>query len=292
MRLILLLCVIVAAALATYALVDLTWLSGLAIEAQRGFQNQMAGAVRGLKAGDPGAYLALLTATGAYGFVHALGPGHGKYLVGGVGLASGISSARLVGLAVASSLAQSLWAILLVYGGFFLLAASAAQLTDLAENILAPASYLAITLVGAYLMLRGVQALRRASEPAQSHRHNGCCGHAHGPTPDQAAGVTSLREAAALIFSIAIRPCTGAIFLLVIAWQMDIRLAGALAVMVMGLGTAGLTSLVAVSSVAARRITIGFSTASRTLHLTVPILEVFAGALVVAVSLSLLGRVL
>ena len=43
------------------------------IEAQRAFQNQMAAAVLAIRNGDPGAYFALLSAAGAYGFVHALG---------------------------------------------------------------------------------------------------------------------------------------------------------------------------------------------------------------------------
>ncbi len=155
MRLNLLVCLAVAAALAVYLTVDLNRLAAWAMEAQRGFQNQMASAVRALKTGDPGAYLALLSATAAYGFVHALGPGHGKYLVGGVGLGSRISTLRLMGLAVVSSLAQALWAVILVYGGFLVLEASAYGMTSLAEDVLAPASYLAIACIGLLIVWRG-----------------------------------------------------------------------------------------------------------------------------------------
>ena len=81
------------------------------IEAQRAFQNQMATAVLAIRNDDPGAYFALLSAAGAYGFVHALGPGHGKYLIGGIGLGTQFPASRLVGLAVASSLAKAFWAI-------------------------------------------------------------------------------------------------------------------------------------------------------------------------------------
>ena len=77
---------IAVAASAIYLSVDLSSVGAWAVDQQRGFQNQMAGAIHALRAGDPGAYFALLTAAGAYGFVHALGPGHGKYLIGGVGL--------------------------------------------------------------------------------------------------------------------------------------------------------------------------------------------------------------
>lgn len=91
-----------------------------------------------------------------------------------------------------------------------------------------------------------------------------------------------------MVASIAIRPCTGAIFLLVIAWQMDIQLAGAAAVVVMGLGTAGLTSLVALSSIAARQITFASAGGMGAVAVALPTLQVFAGALIVWISLILL----
>jgi hypothetical protein len=48
---------------------------------QRAFQSEMAAAVRAIKSGAPGGWAALLLAAGAYGVVHAAGPGHGKYLI-------------------------------------------------------------------------------------------------------------------------------------------------------------------------------------------------------------------
>lgn len=290
MRIAFALCLVFCAVLAVFFVLDFSGLAAWASEAQRGFQNQMAGAVRALKSGDPGAYFALLSAAAAYGFVHALGPGHGKYLVGGVGLGTAIPTARLLGLAVTSSLAQALWAIALVYGGFYLIEASAHQMTTLAEDILAPASYLAIAGIGMAIIWRG---LRSFPQPASNHVHTGAdfsC-HAHGPTPEEAAKVGSIRDALVLVASIAIRPCTGAIFLLVIGWQMDILLAGAAAVMVMGLGTAPLTRLVAIASSAARRMAFTTSASVNGLQVALPALQMFAGALIMLVSLGLLGLV-
>ena len=296
MRLIFLAVLILAAAAAAIWIADGSGIVTWATEQQRWFQNQMAGAVRALQSGDPGAYAALLGAAGAYGFVHALGPGHGKYLIGGVGLGTSVSATRLFGIAMASSLAQALWAILLVYGGFYLLEVSAHGMTDLAEEWLAPVSYLAIASVGLILVWRGAKPFLRAPAKDHGHHHHhhhnaqgDCgCGHAHGPTPDEVAGLSSFREGLALVASIAVRPCTGAIFLLVIAWQMDIRVAGAAAVVVMGLGTAGLTSLVAFSSVVARGVV--FATADRApaLQQLGPMVQLFAGVLIVLISFSLL----
>lgn len=284
---------------AAYLSLNLTGFAQWAADAQRGFQNLMAGAIRGLKSGDPGALLALFGAAGAYGFVHALGPGHGKYLVGGVGLGTNVDAARLVGIAVASSLAQSLWAIILVYGGFFLISASAAQMTFLAEDILAPASYLLIGAVGAVLVWRGLRALPlRARATAHANAHHGhphdhthgddCgCGHSHGPTPEEVAKLSSWRETLALIGSIAVRPCTGAIFLLVIAWQIGIPLAGAAAVIVMGLGTAALTTTVALSSIFARRAALFSATPTLGSQAALSSVQIAAGCLIMALSFAL-----
>lgn len=287
MRLVfLLLFIITVVAIATQA--DLTSVALWAAEQQRGFQNHMAGAVHALRAGDPGAYWALLGAAGAYGFVHAVGPGHGKYLIGGVGLGTSVPVTRLLSISLASSLAQSLWAIVLVYGGFSLLEISARQMTGLAQDILAPASYLAIGSIGLVLIWRGISTLwHRRCVSADTKANCGC--HSHGPSPDQAAQAGSIREAIVLIASIAIRPCTGAIFLLVIAWQMDIRLAGAAAVAIMGLGTAALTSLVAISSIAARSLAWVSADGAGMMGLAVPVLHALAGVSILWMSILMLG---
>jgi ABC-type nickel/cobalt efflux system permease component RcnA len=303
MRMIVVLAVVLAVTVMLIWSIDTEAVARWAAENQRSFQNRMAGAVHALRANDPGALTALLVAAGSYGFFHAVGPGHGKALIGGVGVGSQVSTARLLSISVVSSLLQSLWAIVLVYGGFALLELSARRMTSLAEDYLAPASYLAIAAIGALLIWRGVKRLRPV-HPTHDHDHHhhdhhhdhshddshghDCGCHSHGPSADQVAGLTSLRETFALILSIAIRPCTGAIFLLVIAWQMDIRLAGVLAVIVMGLGTATFTSMVAVSSVALRGLSLASAGRLQSAAQFMPALQIVAGGLVMWISLTLL----
>lgn len=254
------------------------------VDQQRAFQNQMAEAVLALKSGQVGAYAALFLATGFYGFVHALGPGHGKYLVGGVGLGTTVARGRLLGIAALSSLAQSLFAILLVYGAFSIITATADRVTALAEDVLTPLSFLAIGCVGLVLIWRGLRGFGRQDHQDHDGPH---CGHSHGPTAAQVREISSLREALFLIASIAVRPCTGAIFLLVIAWQMDLKWAGAAAVIVMGLGTAALTGLVALTSVAARDLVLSSWVLEN--RVLASVFQVLAGVLIVAISLSLLA---
>ncbi|MEO0402995.1 MAG: hypothetical protein AAF214_11520, partial [Pseudomonadota bacterium] len=181
---------------------------------QREAQTALAGGLRAVRAGEPGAWLALMGICGAYGFFHAAGPGHGKLVIGGYGAAARVTAVRLSGLALASSLAQSFTAIALVALGAFVLGWGRVQMTDTAEKVLAPASYGAIALVGLWLLVRGLRRVwstqyhDHTHDPAHEvdddgHCHS--CGHAHGPSVEQAARVASLRDAIAIIASIAIR---------------------------------------------------------------------------------------
>jgi ABC-type nickel/cobalt efflux system permease component RcnA len=70
---------------------------------------------------------------------------------------------------------------------------------------------------------------------------------------------------------------------------MDIKLAGALAVVVMGLGTAALTSLVAISSTTARRMAVLSSGSMHAVATMLPVLQILVGVLILLFSLGLLG---
>lgn len=225
-----------------------------AAAAQRDVQNAMAAALRGLRADEPGALATLWGLCFAYGFVHAAGPGHGKLVIGGYGAGTQVPARRLAGLALGASLAQAFTAVLLVYAAVFLFGWGRVQMTGVADEVLAPLSYALIGLVGLWLLIRGLRHLR----PKHDHAHVGdgdvcgSCGHAHGPTLKQAETVRSWRDAAAVIGTIAIRPCTGALFLLILTWRLDIDWAGIIGAFVMGLGTASITVLVAFAAVGFR----------------------------------------
>lgn len=282
---VLVLCLLAAGA-AAWSFVPWIEIQRWAAGEQRTFQNAMAGALRGIQAGDPLAVWALCSATAAYGFFHALGPGHGKVLIGGAALASGATLKRLTLLTVLSSLAQAAMAILLVGSLVFLLNIRSGDLAEVTETWLAPASYAAIAAIGGVLVFRGGRTWHRLGQ--NKHAAHTCCGHAHGPGIDEVNTLNSARDAAALVASIAIRPCTGALFVLVIAARFDAFATGCLAVITMGLGTAAFNLTVAGSGVAARRLAgfgarghDGIQTVSATLHIT-------GGILIIAISIGML----
>lgn len=253
-------------------------------------------ALRAVRAGEPAAFLTLCIATAGYGVVHAIGPGHGKVLIGGAALASGATFRRLAVLTIVSSLAQAGTAIGLVGLLVFGLRVNARDAAALTETWLAPLSAVAIAAIGIVLVLRGLRALRRtedaATHDADHHDHHGSCGcgHAHGPTVDEVRSLHSMREALAIVGSIAIRPCTGALFVLVIAARFGAFGAGVLAVLAMALGTAATILAVAAGGRAARLFTaIGQKAGSaQALHLS-GMLHVVGGGLILVLSLGFLG---
>ena len=234
-------------------------ISGAAAVLQRDVQNAMAAALRGLRAGETGALTSLWVLCFAYGFVHAAGPGHGKLVIGGYGAGSRVPARRLAGLAMAASLAQAATAVILVYSAIFVFGWGRAQMTGVADDVLAPFSYALIAGVGMWLVWRGLRLLR----PRHDHAHQGddtvcaSCGHAHGPTIEQAQSITTPRDAIIVIASIAVRPCTGALFLLILTWRFGIDWAGIIGAFVMGLGTASITVLVAFAAVGLRESALG-----------------------------------
>ena len=84
------------------------------------------------------------------------------------------------------------------------------------------------------------------------HVHDEHCGHSHGPTPDQLAGPGGWQRGLGAIFAVGMRPCSGAILVLVFALAQGLFWAGIAATFVMGLGTAITVATIAVVAVSAK----------------------------------------
>ncbi len=264
---------------------------------QHDAQNALARAIRALRAGEAGALLALLGMAFAYGVFHAAGPGHGKVLIGGYGVARRVRLWPLMTLALVSSLAQATVAVVLVYAGIAVFDWTRERVVGAAEDVMLPASHAAVALIGLWLALRGFRGLVRGMAVQghdHDHDHHGhddvhdeTCTHRHAPTPEDVAAITSPREALALIAGIAARPCTGALFLLVLTWQMGIGMAGVAGAYAMGLGTAAITVAVAGLSVWAREGMLSVLSGGLVAR-ALPVLELAAGVAIAVVSGMLL----
>ena len=235
---------------------------------QTHFYRQLTGAVRAWQAGGAAVW-GLLGLSFAYGVFHALGPGHGKAVIASYVLANRQTARNGALLALLSALLQALVAIALVTVLAWLLNATASAMNQ-ATRWLETASYALIVALGAWLAWQKavrpwlhragpaheheheheqVQAEVQAEVQAQVHRHRhthayhdvGCgCGHAHAPAAEQVAGPLEWRKALSAILAMGLRPCSGALVVLVFALSQGVFAAGIAAALAMGLGT-GLT---------------------------------------------------
>lgn len=87
---------------------------------------------------------------------------------------------------------------------------------------------------------------------AHDHVHDDHCGHSHGPEPGALAGPGGWARGLAAVLTVGIRPCSGAILVLVFALAQGLFWAGVAATFVMGLGTAITVSAFAILAVSAK----------------------------------------
>jgi nickel/cobalt transporter (NicO) family protein len=86
------------------------------------------------------------------------------------------------------------------------------------------------------------------------HAHDGACDHAHGPEPQTLAGRGGWARGLSAIVAVGLRPCSGAILVLVFALAQGLFPLGVAATLVMGLGTAITVAAIATFAVCAKGI--------------------------------------
>lgn len=252
---------------------------GWLLARQSEFYRDMSATIRAAKS-DGSAVWTLLAISFAYGIFHAAGPGHGKAVISSYLVANQETAWRGIVLSFVSALLQALVAVVLVGIGAWLLNATAQTMCG-AEKVIEIASYGLIAVFGARLVwtkgggfIRALQVPR--AEPAlaavhahhahdhghhhghdhhghdhhdHGHVHDEHCGHSHGPTPDQLGGPGGWRRGLGAIVAVGLRPCSGAILVLVFSLAQGLFWAGVAATFVMGLGTAITVAAIAVVAV-------------------------------------------
>jgi nickel/cobalt transporter (NicO) family protein len=255
---------------------------GWILAKQSEFYREMSSTIRAAKS-DGSAVWTLLGISFAYGIFHAAGPGHGKAVISSYLVANEETARRGIVLSFASALLQALVAVALVAVLAWLLSSTAKTMCS-AEKAIEIASYALIAAFGARLVwtkgggfMRALQAKPAAAAHqhhdhahhhhdhdhhdhgpdhdhahGHGHVHDEHCGHSHGPTPDQLAGPGGWQRGLGAIFAVGMRPCSGAILVLVFSLAQGLFWAGIAATFVMGLGTAITVATIAVVAVSAK----------------------------------------
>ncbi len=237
-------------------------LAGWIIAKQAEFYRGLSGAIRAAKA-DNSAVYGLFGLSFLYGVFHAAGPGHGKAVISSYLLANEETWRRGVLVSFASAMVQSIAAVVIVGIAAALLGATAKTI-DRAVQVIEAASYALIAAIGAWLFLAKGRALWLAvsSAAARDHDHShapgeacgSACSHAHAPAPNELAGPGGLRRGLAAVVAVGLRPCSGAILVLVFALAQGLFWAGVASTFVMGLGTAVTVAVIGTLAVGAKGI--------------------------------------
>jgi nickel/cobalt exporter len=258
-------------------------ITGWVLAKQAEFYRMLSGTIRAAKA-DGSAAWTLMGISFAYGIFHAAGPGHGKAVISSYLVANNETWRRGIILSFASALLQALTAVAIVTIAAVLLNATAKTMGN-AVRVIEIVSYALIIVIGLRLLwVKGRAFLHllwpdapahhdHAHGPAHhDHHHHDhahhdhahhdhghdhddeghAWGHAHAPEPSELAGRHWWKRGLSAIVAVGLRPCSGAIIVLVFALAQGLFWVGVASTFAMGLGTAITVAGIATLAVAAR----------------------------------------
>ncbi|HBO38096.1 MAG TPA: cobalt transporter [Pasteurellaceae bacterium] len=202
-----------------------------------------------------------------YGVFHALGPGHGKFIITGYLSTHQSKLAVSMKLTFLSSLMQGVVAIIATSVIVVALNLSS-DYFKLSQLWLERGAFGLILLLGIHWCYQSLKKFWRTSGQAGMPRIQGIksadsnlkigqsavenpqkmyfhhqhdehcgCGHQHLPEQSQLDNSDSLKSQLLVILSIGMRPCTGAIFILFLSYMLELYYWGIIATMAMSLGT-------------------------------------------------------
>lgn len=249
-------------------------ITGWIFAQQAAFYRSMSSAVMAAKSNGTAA-LGLSWLAFLYGIFHAAGPGHGKAVISSYLVADDATVKRGVILSFAAALAQAVTAIVIV-GVAALILGATAKAMGATVRWLEIAAYAGIIAFGLMLAFRKGRALiaalrsknshahdhhhddhqhahdhghHHAHEHHHHHDHGAHCDHSHGPEPSELKGNDWLKRGLAAVLAVGLRPCSGAIFVLVFALSQGIFAIGVLATLAMAFGTAITVTAIALLAV-------------------------------------------
>ncbi|WP_109432935.1 zinc transporter permease subunit ZevB [Aggregatibacter segnis] len=251
------------------------WLFSHVVLWQREFNQLISAYLHAIKQQPVYAGSLLILVSFLYGVFHALGPGHGKFIIAGYLATHQTKLARSMQITFFSSLAQGLVAIVAVSVVVLILQLSSAYF-NLSQLWLERTAYVLVILLGlSWCWKSGKRLYKQHRQTKQKpqirriehrianeirfdvaiapksavgistvfpethteHYANCGCGHQHIPDPDALNQNVNIKESVLIILSIGMRPCSGAIFVLFLAYMLDLFAWGMAATLAMSLGT-------------------------------------------------------
>lgn len=241
--------------------------------------------------------ISLISLAFIYGVLHSLGPGHGKLIVTTY-LATHPTKVKIsLVLTILSALLQAVVAILVVSVLLMVFNSTMREVNDEANKLIT-LSFYSVVILGLIIIWRNLKALFKAiySRPApikitaikpvikktnhanpasqaNNHNHgtnghihsNDCgCGHVHFAGAEDINKASSIKEYLAIIFSVGLRPCTGAIMVLLFSNTLGLYWLGIVSAFFMSIGTALTTSSIAIMTTVGTKLVQGYLKSGKT----------------------------
>ena len=182
-----------------------------------------------------------------YGVLHSVGPGHGKMIVTTF-LATHPSKAKhALILTILSAFMQALVAIILVSILVLLFNNSMRDVNAKAAELIS-ISFLTMAGLGAFIIFRAAKKLWDHIRDKKAHQHN------HFASAGEINKATTWQAYLGMIVSIGIRPCTGAIMVLLFSNMIGIYWLGIISAIIMAIGTAITTSTIALLTISGKKV--------------------------------------
>lgn len=247
------------------------------MEWQKVFNTELSGSLNALSDHQNKAGLTLVFISFLYGVFHAVGPGHGKFILTSYLSLEKTRLNQAMKITFASALVQGLVAVSLVTVIVVIFTLSR-QYFNLTLKWVERGSFTIMILLGLYWCYQVFKQMKKASKPKiksirfsqqpmlqkipqkrplVQHTHHvhdeHCgCGHKHLPTSNEMQKAKDWKTQLMLILSIGARPCSGAILVLFLSYTLDLYFWGVISALVMAIGTGFTLSLFAYLVIVAR----------------------------------------
>ncbi len=235
-------------------------LSALLLDFQRHANAEVSFHMNAIQRGEElGAFLLALAVAFAYGALHALGPGHGKFIIVSYFLGRDVRVMRGVVMAVQVAIVHVIAAVVVVWladlvlrGGF---GVGLAEIPGVRA-----ASFLIIVGIGTYMLVQAVRGSLRARGGGQrGHRHRHDHGHGRGHSHGHRHGHAHVHnhggraEGGLLALAAGMVPCPGAVLIMLYAVANDMIVPGSLLVGAMSLGIGASICVLGIGAILTRQ---------------------------------------
>lgn len=205
---------------------------------------------------NPLTYIFLLFIAYMYGVIHAIGPGHGKTLVGSYFLSNERSYSKALFISLAIGVVHTFSAFFLTLIIYYIIDTFLAQFIDESIYYTTKISALIIIFIASYLIYQKYKAYKKIQKTPtykfSANPHVATCSCSSCKVDNNSTDM-------ALIISAGIIPCPGTVSIFIFSLSLGLYYAGFLSALVMSLGMSTIIFISALISVAIRKKTSNYN---------------------------------